>query len=148
MTEFKDEIAQITNCEDIFRQVHQLYTCSVGTCIAHYYSTNWVKVDGVKFKHDAVVVLATNEDEPDSPQFGRIAEIFLLSTKQVLLGLHMLEVIDYSHHYHSWKVKLTDNRHVVYYKELCSNQILHPRTSSSSFGIVKLITLKYALFLQ
>ena len=96
-----------------------------------------MKIDGIHLKTGAVVVV--------SP-YTAGTEIFLLPTKQVILGIKMLEIVDYSHHFHAWAVKHTDIKSAVNFRDLCSHQVLHARTSHISFGVVKLITMKYAVF--
>ena len=104
-----------------------------------------MKVNGIHLKAGAVIVLSPHTQETESPSFAFIKEIFILPTKEVLLGVKMIEVLDYSTHYHSWLVKHTDNNHVVNFRDLYSPQVLHARSSNYSFGIVKLLTLKYVI---
>ena len=92
----------------------------------------WVNINGITLKNGGVVVVSPYTEASESPEFAVIAEIFVLPTKQVLLGVKMLEVIDYNSHYHSWMVKNTDVNRVVNFYDLCSHQILHARSSNIS----------------
>lgn len=104
-----------------------------------------MKMYGLHLKSGGVVITSPHVESTESPEFAVIEEIFMLPTKQVLLGVKMLEVIDYSSHYHSWLVKHTDVKRAVNFNDLCSHQILHARASNICFGVVKFITLKFAV---
>lgn len=99
-----------------------------------------MKIDGIHLKTGAVVVVSPYTAETESPKFGQVKEFFLLPT------IKMLKIVDYSHHFHAWAVKHTDIKSAVNFRDLCSHQVLHARTSHISFGVVKLITMKYAVF--
>ena len=111
-----------------------------------HYSTKWVSIHRSNIRRGAVVVIPSYNEQTDSPEFGLIMEIFVIPTKLVLLGVKMLEVVDYSTHYHCWAVTYTENKRVVDFKDLCSHQILQARTSNLSFGIVKFISMKCSIF--
>ena len=103
-------------------------------------------MNGVHIKNGAVVILNAHVEETESPQFAIVTELFFLPTKKILLGMKLLEVVDYSTHFHSWTVTHTNHKHVADYKHLCSSPILHARTSQFCFGVIKLITMKYVVF--
>ena len=114
-------------------------------------------MNGIYLKNGGVIVTKPYIQETESPEFALVSEIFLLPTKKILIRVNLLEVIDYNRgnllevidyntHYHSWMVKHTDNKKVIIFNELHSHQILHARSSDFSFGIVKFITLKHAIY--
>ena len=83
--------------------------------------------------------------ETESPEFATVTEIFVLPTKKVLLGVKTLDVVDFYSHYHAWAVKHSENRKIVPFGDLCSHQLLHARTSTLHFGIIKLVSMKYTV---
>lgn len=123
-------------------------TYSVNVYIPEYIhnSAKWVKVDGLLLKSTAVVVLSPYVEASESLEFAVIEELFVLPSQRLILGVKLFEVIDYSDHLHSWSVKHSDTKRVVLFKQLCSPQLLHARTSRSTLGVEKFITLKYSVF--
>lgn len=109
-----------------------------------YFSANWVIVNGQVLKEGVIIITAINDSRTEMPEFGLIKHIFVLPTKEVLLGVNMLEVLEYTTD-HSYSVKFTQKRKLVKYGDLCSTQLLHAVSSFFIHSTIKFVTLKYAI---
>ena len=103
-----------------------------------------MKLNGVYFKKGAVVITAIENECSDSPKFAEVMEIYLLAN-EVLLGVQFFEVIRWNNHFHLWEVKATNFLDVVTFQSLGSHQVLNSRPALHSMGIIKFITLNFAV---
>ena len=101
-----------------------------------------MKSCGMVLKKGGVVVTASNQD---SPEFGQISEIFVLSPQNIILGLKLMEVLEYSSHYHSWLVRETETLYVTELRNLVSLHILQPRPMCNAMAVVNFVALKYSV---
>lgn len=87
-----------------------------------------------------VVPIATCQDATES-EFGFVDKIYVRDG-EVLLGIKLLVILNYSTHYHSYKVEYTDDCYIVALSSLASHQVLTPRPVRGSNNHFY-ITLKY-----
>ena len=101
-------------------------------------------MNSVSLKSGITVVIA-KDNSSHCPIFSEVKEVFTLSNR-ILLGIQMMEVLQYNHHYHSWEVKYTDKLRIVDFSILASHQVLMARPSPLFMGVIKFVTLKFAVF--
>ena len=94
--------------------------------------TSSVKVDGHFVKPG--VILLTGVDNTGTPQLSEVSEILVDRSNRLYCGIKLVAVIEYSSHFHSWAIELTQTKKLILLSELHIIQLSVPRTSSS--GIV------------
>lgn len=105
--------------------------------------TSTASTRGMTLKPNIVVV--TEVDDTAMPHFGSIQEIFVDTSSRILLGVYVLEVVEYSSHFYSWVIQLTSERQIVPADSICSRQCSTARYINTLPIAYKLVTLKYAL---
>ena len=71
--------------------------------MSYYYSTRWVKVEGVEYRRRCVVIIGMGDDDPI---FGCIEEIYIIAS-QVYLHVSAQRIIKYSSHFHAYVIAPT-----------------------------------------
>ena len=89
-----------------------------------------------------VAIIYCTEDRSD-PKFAMISKMFMIDNR-LLLGLKILDVIQYSLHYHSWIVEPTQQILVIPAGNIPTRQVLILRPIRGSISKQFFITLKYA----
>lgn len=99
----------------------------------------------MKLKQGLAVVTST--EDTTNPQLSQVEEIFVLEN-EVILGVKILEVLQYDEHYHSWIVTLPQREYLkaVFVKTLPSRQALTLRpVRNTNYTNNVFVTLKYLL---
>ena len=105
-------------------------------------SPKHAEVQGLKFKPGNAVI--TSVKDPTDLHFARIEELFVVNSN-IVLGLKILNVIEYNNHYHSWIVEVSSVLLTLQIKDIHSRQVLSLRPVRGSFWKQFYITLKYAV---
>lgn len=97
---------------------------------------------GLKLKVGTVVIACAKDKT--NPKFAQVQDIYVTDNK-VYLGTTVLEILEYSTHFHAWIVQRQENKLIIDVKDLSSKQILTLRQVRGTFGTQHFITMKYAL---
>ena len=83
--------------------------------------------------------------QADYPQFGEIAEVYVVSTNRVILHTRILETIEHAHHYHAYVISHTPQFKLLTPDDLYTHSLLHLRHLRAD-GDTKLVVIpKYAI---
>lgn len=85
----------------------------------------------------------TEVDTVGTPTFCEVKEIFVINS-EIILGLMHLQTLEYSHHYHSWIVRATEDLTVLKMQSLDCHQVFKPRLMKGYYHQY-FITLKYSV---
>ena len=81
------------------------YICSIQTAEAF----------GVWLKIGAAVVLST--EDKSHPKFGIVKNLLMVDS-ELIVAIHVLEILKYSVHYHFWIEKESDRRSIIAAKSI------------------------------
>lgn len=81
-------------------------------------------LNGTLYKKPCTLVICQNESYPT---FGKLLDDIYIVNSEVFFEVLMYITTEFCHHYHSYKIKLTNNKCVVSHKELFSFHPHHVR---------------------
>lgn len=99
-------------------------------------------IDGMKMKPGVVVIKCSKYKS--NPTFCEVQQLFIVDG-ELLLGVTVLGIVEYSIHHHSWIVMKQDQLSLLSSKDIPSKQVLTLRPVKDTFSKQYFLTLKHSL---